>query len=107
MRKIPKFTKTNLCYVARVTSEEEAKIKFNLCSQWVKQNEDKAYGFTCMNYGNSEPKLQDTLFYIFSLRNNRNIIENGNLLSEYLINNGFIQVRDSDREVDKVTSLLS
>lgn len=106
MRTIPKFTKTNICFVTKLDSENESKTKFNICSEWVEKNKDKTFGFTCMNYGKSEPKLKNTLFYIFRSRNRKDILENNKLLADYLKNYGFFEIAGSNREVDNILEII-
>jgi hypothetical protein len=106
MRKIPKFSKTELCFVKKLSSENENRGLFAICSNWSKNNSNKFFGFVCMNYGNSEPRLKNTIFYIYRSRNKKDILENNKSLISFMENNGFYELKESARDVDTILDLV-
>lgn len=107
MRKIPKFNKTELCFVKRILSQSEQDNLFTEISSWAKNHNDEFFGFYCMNYGLTELRLNNTIFYIWRSRNKKNILENNKNLITMMKGYGFSEIKESAREIDSILKLLN
>ena len=92
MNKIPKLPVSKYHFVIKINSEKKFDEIFNICSDWLKDKQDKYFGFYCMNYGKSEPRLKNTMFFIWRIRNKKDKAENTKLLKEWMASQGFIYI---------------